>query len=889
MIDATTMVQEERRRESVVDAIARDHGPEGLFVWLLTRAQEDADWTQTRRALRLLSQRRQDTWLKDIVKIAVEADAEDVRDRVRRWELTTVLHSLDETASAALILSLRAYLHGHDLDWAVRAARCLWAIGYRYEGAHDELSTLSSRLAEGGDDRATVVSAGADLGAFSESGLRSEILALVAESREYNKRLAFLIGRHGEAGDFPYLEEHFQAHGHDVLMAMLQMCLRVPEVRESTLRRFLDAGRRARSGLDHFAARVFDSPELVALYLNESFAAFVNNGSVLPELALVKSCVREAQLMALGEMGSSLSSIRTGVLESLVVEPSGHRGLMNSHSTFRKTAAIGLSSRLGLESLRAWLPKGMEGEVNRALMQRMAEDCSLLGVRDFVLPLGEVLKIEGDHATDDPDEVEDGGSEAVEPPPTDNPMWLVSDEAGVSGGEATLRVLLQSDGRHGMDQALMSYVEGLAFAAVNWGSTRLLTEAMLDGDQPSWRRGAAAHAVRTAALYAPAPETDWPAAERFASDPSEDKFARHELLVALAEHDAEAAGRVISGLPAGERPESQVLLAQGIARYEVDDAKSRLERYLRPVQYPHERSFEEAYAAICVAKLYQEGDLAAEDVASYLRNGLQHELMQFCISCGEVRDGDDALFDTIWAGALERNGRWSSYPDLWGAVGRYRPLRLLSPEALEHVPLTSDSSIKGFLGALLEQRLKLCDVKHKAWPFMLRLMRERGRAVGWYAAFAAALLCPEQSEEFVKGDLVSDLDLRTALECALWLGEGSWVLALERSKTSRWRTIAEYAVELAAERERLRLADLYLETILGSGDRLRDWRYAQALLSLPSERALLRLSEWGIGSIQDGYLSNWLSKAITRASKKPREILFNNSRLPGEEAFPRWF
>jgi hypothetical protein len=151
------------------------------------------------------------------------------------------------------------------------------------------------------------------------------------------------------------------------------------------------------------------------------------------------------------------------------------------------------------------------------------------------------------------------------------------------------------------------------------------------------------------------------------------------------------------------------------------------------------------------------------------------------------------------------------------------------------------------------------------------------------------VICPELSREFVLLNAISDVDLRSVLECALWLDDEAWQIGFDKSKMARWRTIAEYADVIEAERERLRIADLYLKRIQTSEDRLRDWRFAQALLRLPSERVLLNLQEWDVRNIQDGYLSNWLQKEIVKASKKPREDLFKASRLPGEEASPRWF
>jgi hypothetical protein len=880
--------QQERQREGFIDAIARDHGMEGLRKWLLTYAESDVDWSQARRALRLLSDGSPETWLADVVRLAVEAVSEGVRHRVRHWELESVIHGASEAEREVLLSRIRIYFREARDDWAINAARCLWSVGYRYDGAGEELSALFPRLDRSTPGRAIVVNTAAYLGAISSNVLDGEVDGLIKASVGYNRNLVFLIANHGSADAFPYLDRHYEAHGHDVLMAMLQMCLRVERVRESTLQRFLSAYRNVRWGLDHFAIRVFDSPELINQYINEAFAALVNNGPALPEMTLLKSCVRESHLDAMGSVGDSLSPVRRAVLRTSVEELSEHRGLVSSHSTFRKTAAIDLSSRLGISELRAWLPHGMQGEVNRGLMQRMAQDCCFFNIRDFIVPLSEVLKLEGDSSRET-DEDSESDSSAPGALAIDNPMWLVSDEAGVSGGETTLRILLESDGRHGMDEALMSYVEGLAFAAVNLGTTRLLTEAMLDDRQPSWRRRAAAHAVRTANLYDPVPQTDWKQAEAFVLDLSQARFSRHELLIALAENDPAAAARVISSLPPEESGGSQALLARVIARFEIEAAVNGLARYLGPVQYPHKSDFEQSYAAICVARLYEAGEISGDEATRYIRNGLQYELAQFCISCKCILDKDESLFRAVWSGTLERNSSWSSYSYLWKAVGKFRPKHLLSPEAFEHVPARSDASVRGYLDALLEQRDKLDNRRIEAWPLLLRLMRDGSRAVGWYSAFVASMICPELSKEFVRATKVSDLDLRIALECALWLDEETWQVACNRSESARWRVIADYAEEISAERERLRMADVYLLRIHTSEDRLRDWRYAQALLRLPSEKVLLGLQEWTVSNIQDGYLSNWLCKETLRAFKKNREELFKKSRLPGEQAFARWF
>lgn len=885
MSDDLNLIKQETQREILIDNLLQEQGVEGLRNWLLNYSESDIGRGEARHALRLLSKNSSETWLSDVVRISIEAVSEVIRHRTRHWDLESIIHKLDEPGRTGLIARIRAYIKSDNLDWAVRATSCLWTVGYRYDDAFEELSSLASRLSDGSEKKAIVINVAAYLGVLPSDSLRDAIKKLIDSSQGYNARLAHLIASHGDIDDFSYLETHFDDPERHVLMAMLMMCLRVPGVRERAQSHFLNSDTNKRWGLDHFAVRVFDSPELINQYIDMIFAAWTNKGEGLSQITLLKSCLRESHLESLGNASRFLTQDRMAMLETLVVNPSRHRGLVNSQSTFRKTAAISLSSRLGLVALRTWLPNAMHGEVNRGLVQRIAQDCCFFSIRDFILPLKEVLKIEGDHASDDPDQSE--GSD-IGPPPIDNPMWLVSDEAGLSGGEATLKVLLESDGRHGMDQALMSYVEGLAFAAVNEGSTQLLTGTMLDETQPPWRRAAAAHAIRTADLYAPTPETDWSAAESFVTNFSQDPFARHELLIALAEHDAAATKRAISSLPEEEKNVSQVLLARIIASFEVDFAITGLQRYLNPVKYPHKQSFEEAYATMCIARLYEQGDIAGDEAAIYLQNGLQHELFQFCTSCEKIRIGDELLFNTIWEGTIKYNTRSMSFPALWGAIGRYRPQFLISSEALNHVQTTSDSSIKGFLDALIEQRDHLHGKGQQTWSFLHKLMQMRGRSVGWYASFVAALICPDDSKAFIHSALNDDFELRIAIECALWLEDENWMEALEKTKAARWRNVTEYAVELSEEREKLRLADLYLEKVLTSKDRLQDWRYAQALLRLPSERVLQRLSEWEVNSIQDGYLSGWLSKEVGKALKQ-REKLFEKSRLPGEDAFPRWF
>jgi hypothetical protein len=885
MKEDRALIEQQTQNEILIDKIFQEQGVDGLLIWLLNNSELDIDWNEARHALRLLSLNNSADWPSDVVKLSIEAVSEVVRQRTRNWDLESLIHKLDEAGRSAVVTRIRGYLTGDNLAWAVHAARCLRTVGYRYDEAFEELSSLASRLSDEDVEKSIVINVAAYLGVLPSDSLKDAIHGLIYSSPGYSSSLAHLIASHGDIDDFSYLETHFENPTRDVLMAMLTMCLRVPDVRERTQSYFLSVEASNRWGLDHFAVRVFDSAELIEQYIDMIFAAWSHQGEGLPQITLIKSCLRESHLESLANSTKFLRPERLALLEKLVIEPSGNSGLMDSHSTFRKSSAISLSSRLGIAALRTWLPKAMQGEVNRGLIQRMAQDCCFFDVQDFILSLKEALTIEGDRTSSRSDQ---SSESEVGSPPFDNPMWLVSDEAGLGGGETTLRLLLESDGRHGMDQALMTYVEGLAFAAVNVGSTQLLTEAMLEESQPLWRRAAAAHAIRTAHLYTPTPKTNWKAAEIFVTDLSQDRFARHELLIGLAEHDSEAAARALSLLPQNEIQVSQVLLAKIIARFEVDEAIAGLQHYLTPVNYPHKPSFEEAYAAVCVAMMYEKGDISGEVAAAYMQQGLQHELIQFCISCDKIRIEDESLFDTVWSCTLKNNTSWMSSPSLWRAAGRYRPQRLLFLDALNYIQTTSDSSIKGFLDALIEQREMVRGNDQLIWPFLLELMREGKRAVAWYSSFAASIICPNCSKEFIRSNLADDVDLRAATECALWLEDEIWHQALENTNAARWRKVRDYALELNEEREKLRLADVYLGKVITATDRLQDWRYAQALLQLPSERVLQRLQEWDVDTIQDGYLSNWLQKEIGKALKR-REKLFEKFRLPGEDAFPRWF
>ena len=887
MNDDLSLINQESQLKNLIDNLLKEKGVDGLRDWLLNCPETKVDWDGARYALRLISKNSPESWPFDLVKLAVEAESEVVRHRIRHWELEPIIHKLDYAELMALIERIRVYLNSKNSSWAVRAVKCIWTIGYRYDGAFEDLTLLASQFPDSSEEKAIVINVAAFLGVLPIANLSTEIKALLKSNQGYSQGLSHLVALYGDANDFAYLEKFFSNHEHchDVLLAMLMMCLRVPDVREVAQRCFLGADLSQRWGLDHFAVRVFDSKELILQYLDMIFSAWEGGGEGLPQLTLLNSCLKESHLELLGQFKSSITPERLTMLETLVVNPSGNAGLMNSSSTYRKEMAITLASRLGLAELKTWLPKAMEDEVNRGLIKRVAQDCCFFNVPDFILPLKNVLKLEGGIASADPEHPREFGFQQQT---IDNPIWLLSEEAGVTGSEATLRLLLESDGRHGMDQALMSYVEGLAFAAVNAGSTNLITRVMLDESQPSWRRAAAAHALRTADLYAPTPETDWSVAESFVTDLSQDRFARLELLIALAEHDAEGAKSAITRLPEEEQGVSQVLLARIIARFEVDIAISGLESYLNNAGHTSKRSFERAYAALCVARLYQMGDVTGDEAACYLQSGLQDELIQFCMSCEVIAEKDQSLFDTVWMGALNCNTRSMSYPALWQAVGRFRPQHLVTEEALTYVQTTTDSSVKGFLDALIEQRHQLSDQSEQTWPFLLKLMQERSRAVGWYASFVAASICNDKSREYIQSTLSDDVELRIAIECALWLDEESWVGAFEKAKLARWRKVRDYALELNEEREKLRSADVYLGKVITATDRLQDWRYAQALLQLPSERVLQRLQEWDVETIQNGYLSNWLQKEIGNALKR-REKLFEKFRLPGEDAFPRWF
>lgn len=200
------LIQQKTRNESLIDKIVQEQGVEGLRIWLLNNSESDIDWNDARHALRLLSQNNPDAWPSDVVKISIEAVSEVVRQRTRYWDLESVIHKLDEAGRAAVLTRIRGYLTGDNLDWAVRAARCIRTVGYRYDGALEELSSLASRLSDGSEEKSIVINVAAYLGVLPSDSLKDAVRRLINSSSGYSSSLAQLIANHGDVDDFSYLE-----------------------------------------------------------------------------------------------------------------------------------------------------------------------------------------------------------------------------------------------------------------------------------------------------------------------------------------------------------------------------------------------------------------------------------------------------------------------------------------------------------------------------------------------------------------------------------------------------------------------------------------------------------------------------------------------------------
>ena len=105
---------------------------------------------------------------------------------------------------------------------------------------------------------------------------------------------------------------------------------------------------------------------------------------------------------------------------------------------------------------------------------------------------------------------------------------------------------------------------------------------------------------------------------------------------------------------------------------------------------------------------------------------------------------------------------------------------------------------------------------------------------------------------------------------------------MQKAGFARWRKLEGYARTLSNLRDDLLKAADYWPIVVHSADLLADWKYVQALISLPSEKVLRSAQSWEPNGVAFESFRRWLCEEISKALKKERDDLFRDSTLPSD-------
>ena len=801
--------------------------------------------------------------LMDLGRVAIDAVSPQISSDVIHFHLDPLVFEAPPEEREELVRFVAEQLSSGDRQSQARAAEiALYAIGRCDPTLQAPLAALVADLPSDTRVAVKILNAASSLKAIPSKLVHEKLDLLASRPDATSTDLGWVIAFHGGQRHFIYLEkavgvsEEWRA-SIELFHAFI-LCRRFPELRRRLTDLYLGTRREARYGVEAHAARELSDARVSDEFLQDVRDGFEGPGPHLTALHMLKACVRPDQLRRIGSDQELTSEDKKHLWRAISTSTEGELRWATEES-LQKEGALMVASRFGLLELRNWTLEAAASEQKSFLVSRHAEDAALWNIPDLLPRLGERLGKAG----------------------AEGAMWLVSDKATIVAGKPTLDAMLRSEGRSNPEEGAMSkYVDGLVYATIGAGDSGELTRALVE-DAESWRRDAVAVAIRQLSGFDHAPAIDWDViVHRIEREPK--NWTSLELLIALSDADPVRAIALLRSLDPEERGDSRTALAAAIAGLNIEEAPS-LERYLHPLSTAR-TGFEEQYAALALAHFRNTG-LPDERCLNYLRNGLADELRHFLRGLGSPAKTErlsEALLDFVVDRAIESNNSWRSDGAYWDHLAGIAPERLLGSVLQNHViEECGDHSVREYIDALVRHQTGMIPYADSVRGFLERVIVERDRAVVWRAATAAALLGLD-----VAPQLDGDKALRTRLELALWQGDKAWQEALIAAQGAEWLRTLSYAAKLDRLHEEIGWADQYWAIIRDSDDRLRDWRYAQALLRLPSERVYWQAMAWSTNNLQDGFFRRWILKNLD-VKLKEREKLWRDSQLPGEDPSPR--